>query len=390
LLFIAALVALSVFALAGAASASATMLCDTNEESCVSEDRYAVPATFETKLKEKTEGVFTASVKANCKASALVLKTTNEEEGGGSESPLVGEVSSFTLTECSGCATAEALNLPYKASIVPVSGKTEGNGVLTLEGTGKGNPSVKLSKCALGASCTFGAAKVTANVKGGETAHLNFESSSLSYEGGSGEGSCGKTATWAQDMQVVPVDVWVSRSTVLCEQNVRPCPPTKDYLVNTVLEAKLETGTKAKWVVGGETVECSTSTLVGKTTRRLGVKGEITPSFTCQNRCEVEPRNLGLNLSYVMNMNAVQVFGMGNGRMEILNMSVKIRCKNEGGKILWECQYGKAKLFPGIDGNGPAKLNVALSLDKEGGTCAATTTWTGAYFFERQSPMFLI
>jgi hypothetical protein len=309
-LFVIALALAFTAILASAGAASATIMCEVGaaSEACPEKSVLPVPSSIGGKLKEGTEATFKGTIEIKCKESTMEGQTTKEETGS-AEAPLLGEITAMKFGGCTGCTTVEALNLPYKASLVPAA--KEGNGTLTLESSGKGQPSFKASKCALGLSCTFGAKSVAYNFEGGKAPAMKTETV-LSREVGTE--FCGKTGTMIQDFQRMPVGppIVVMPASVLCEVNTRPCPAGKVYLINSMLEVLLSSG-KAKFIAGGLTVECNTSSLIGKTTANAGVPGVITPSFTaCANNCEVEVRNL-TGGSYVISISAVGT--AGNGEM---------------------------------------------------------------------------
>jgi hypothetical protein len=71
-------------------------------------------------------------------------------------------------------------------------------------------------------------------------------------------------------------------------------------------------------------------------------------------------------------------------------MSVKLRCKDGMGNIITECQYGTTRADVSVTGGTPVALLTAnAGLQLEGGTCNATATWTGSYFFEKQKPLWV-
>jgi hypothetical protein len=383
-----ALMATALLVVAG--SASATILCKVKaaEEACPAEDIEPVPSSIEAELKEGTSAVFKGTIEAVCKKSAMKGETTKEVEG--VSEPLLGTITSMTMTECSGCKTVEALNLPYKASIVPA--EKLGDGVLTLESSEKGSPSFKMSGCSLGLSCTFGAKSVAFNFEGGNPAKLKTETA-LKYESGSAEMFCGKTITQQiGDYRPLPSGpVIVIPTTALCEENKIPCPTTKIYPLNAVIEAPLASGEKAQWTDGaGMSVECSQSQLAGKTTTTIGVLGELIPTFSECGSCEVELRHLNANGKYLMRITILGV--KGKGEMVLDDMSVRILCRDGMGNLTVNCIYGLSKApLKTIVGAAPnATLFVSTVFDLEAGTCGAHATWTGNYVFAKPKPLWIV
>ncbi|HWP33071.1 MAG TPA: hypothetical protein VNL97_04925 [Solirubrobacterales bacterium] len=379
-------------ALAGVGVASATVLCKKNEESCFRESAYSVPTAIEAEINKGDEpAVFKSAASVTCEEALIQGETTEKIEKEGAEDPLLGKVGVFEFGSCSECKTVEALNLPYKASLVPSA--TKGNGVLTLESSGAGKPSFKFSECAFGFTCTFGASKIEVKAVGGEAASLAVEEAPATYEKGSGELFCGKTATATQKYRIIgpPLPVFVSRDSILCEEATRPCPAGKKYPTQATTEIVLETGTKTEWKTSSVTIKCTGGTMTGKTTQMLGVPGTITPSFSgCENNCEVEVRNP----PYTFWISYESPNLIGNGVFEILSMSVKLRCKDGGGNITFECQYAgkiKAQFFGGTP---RAKFTLGeFEVPRNTGTeaeCGVAAKWSGKFLFEEQKPLFVI
>jgi hypothetical protein len=386
-----AFAALAVTVLCAAGSASATILCEVKEveEGCPVQSIAPVPSPIEAELKEGTSATFKGTIEIVCKKSAMSGKNTEEVDG--ATEPLIGTVTAMTFAECSGCKTVEALNLPYKSSLVP--GEKEGNGVFTLESSGKGQPSFKAGGCPFGATCTFGAKALKFNFEGGNPGALKAETV-LGFESGTSEFLCGKTGTQIFDYRPMPAGpgppILILPSAILCEENKRACPPTKTYPINSVIEATLNTGEKAQWTDGaGLTIECKKSQLLGKTTTRAGVYGELIPTFSECGLCEVELRHLNPNGKYAIRISAVGI--KGKGEMVVFDMSVKLRCKDGMGNITVECIYGLAKpsLKTIVGGTPNATLFVNTTFDREGGTCGITATWTGNYTFEKPKPLWI-
>jgi hypothetical protein len=156
----------AVFAFVGAGSASATVLCEANEDPC------AVPLPSGTVLKGETEEAGTyegGELKGKCNSS-FVAKTTSN---GGKEKTVTAEITSLTFSSCTGsCATVKAANLPYAASMEATG---EGNGKMTVEkGSGGGEPAVDLT-CGGESPCRYGAPTETWKLEGGHPAHLRRE-----------------------------------------------------------------------------------------------------------------------------------------------------------------------------------------------------------------------
>lgn len=163
MLGLAAIAAIAVLAFMGASSASATVLCEANEDPCEE------PLASGTVLKGETEEAGTyegGELKGKC-SSSFAAKTTSS---GGKESPVTAEITSLTFSSCTGsCSVVKAANLPYAASM---NATGEGNGKMTVEkGSGGGEPAVDLT-CGKESPCRYGAPTETWKLEGGHPAHL--------------------------------------------------------------------------------------------------------------------------------------------------------------------------------------------------------------------------
>lgn len=158
---LAAIATMAVLAFTGAGTASATVLCEANEDPC------AAPLPSGTVLKGETEEAGTyegGELKGKC-SSAFVAKTTN---GGSKEGSVTAEITSLTFSSCTGsCATVKAANLPYAASMEATG---EGNGKMLVQKGSSGEPAVDLT-CGKESPCRY-ASNETWKLDGGHPAHL--------------------------------------------------------------------------------------------------------------------------------------------------------------------------------------------------------------------------
>lgn len=143
-------VALTVLALGGAGTASATELCSTNTDPC-SGTKYESGTTVEAELAEGTEAVLATSLgTVSCAKATLEGETTS---AGGEEEVVDGTLSNVSFGECetSGgmSCTMSAQNLPYELEFAPA---TEGDGILFVADESALSTSVV---CSLGVSCTL-------------------------------------------------------------------------------------------------------------------------------------------------------------------------------------------------------------------------------------------
>lgn len=263
------LLALALLAVTGAGVASATALCEMNESPCPAKAWYQLAP--EISGKAKSPSMVASPFTEKCGQSALVGESTEEPEE--TKAPVIGKITSLTFTECTPCSTAQAANLPYKTSIAHTEG---GKGTVTVESSGAGVPQLKLSKCSGGATCVYGASKITLKFSGGKPASIAAESVSLKLEEGS-KVSCGETlsltSTYSLETPSVMYASTTPRLATLCsveteeEEGEPVCPEGKEY--EGKIEADLDkepakvTFESAEEKATG-TVSCEESTILGE------------------------------------------------------------------------------------------------------------------------------
>lgn len=177
LLGLAAVAALAVMALVGASSASASIVeltaCKTNTKLCPTAS--IVREIHATASNAKLLG----TINQNCTSSLTILK----EQGLGTATSIVGNVTTLTFTGCEPCSSITTTP-PYKASISSSTLSTGGSATLT--------------GCPFGINCKFGAEKVELSlVKNGEGAVIEAVASEepLTLQEGS-KFFCGSTGKW--------------------------------------------------------------------------------------------------------------------------------------------------------------------------------------------------
>jgi RHS repeat-associated protein len=180
-------------------------------------------------------------------------------------------------------------------------------------------------------------------------------------------------------------------ATTLCSLNGSPCPGV-EYPSGTQVEGALVGGTKAKFVTSLGTVECTTSTVTGKTTSAGGegsaVTGEISGlTFTgCVlggTSCTVEAVNLAYNTS-------ITVTEKGNGTLAVtdaVGVGVLAKC----GSIV-NCTVTTAEAKLAITGGNPGKASAAAVPLKttSGFLCPKEATWTAEYELSQPKPLYVV
>jgi hypothetical protein len=163
-----------VLGLVGVSSASAVTLCKTNVAAeCLPGEGYAVGTEVQASQTAKTKfqliGVTEEFPGVECKQSNIQFKTT---ENRGKEKILVATFTVLNATECTGCESVSAVNLPYTDEIT-WSKMVQGNGFMSISSGGKGNVRLSLKKCGpMSIDCTFGTAGMLLAVTGGAPATI--------------------------------------------------------------------------------------------------------------------------------------------------------------------------------------------------------------------------
>ncbi|HET8813521.1 MAG TPA: hypothetical protein VFM51_01025 [Solirubrobacterales bacterium] len=178
-------------------------------------------------------------------------------------------------------------------------------------------------------------------------------------------------------------------ATKLCESNTAPCPAGETYGKGTSIKAQLVAGTSSTMSSGFVTIQCTSSSMSGKTTSAGGgagvpVTGEIT-SVTWKNCTS----GLGAcTASALFTPWSAEVTGTGgSGTMSVSNAGGKFTC---GGVT---CEYKASKASVSVTGGSPAIIKASgVSFSKVGGgfLCSSTATWTSEYEATSPNPLFIV
>jgi len=195
---LAAVAAMALMAIVGAGTASASELCSTNTAPCTG-TKYGQDTTISAQLKSGTVAFLTNSISnVACKKSTVLITTTN---AGTTGEPVKGQAPSpngLTFSECSTASgtacTVTVQNLAYNGTLTAT---TKGNGTLTVQSGGSGDPGATVV-CGFLINCTFSTASATLSFTGGSPAVAAANGISLSRSGG----FCPSTSTWDAEYEV--------------------------------------------------------------------------------------------------------------------------------------------------------------------------------------------
>jgi len=173
-------------------------------------------------------------------------------------------------------------------------------------------------------------------------------------------------------------------ATVLCPENKSPC--SAPYKKGTSIKAQLVKGTKSVMTSGFVTIECTESTMSGKTTSAGGagqpVLGEIT-SVTWKN-CKTTSGS-SCTASALKTPWLAEVTGSGgNGTMTISGAAGKFTCAVT-------CEYEAKTASVSALGGSPARIKATnVSFSRIGGSflCSSSASWNSEYEISSPNPLF--
>jgi hypothetical protein len=229
----------------GASSASASSLCTTNSSQCAS--TYPQGTTISASLQAGTSFKLTGALVVTCTSSEIKAKTTSS-----AGQPLTAEMTQLTLGGCgSTCAAVEATNLPYSSNFEATGG---GNGTVTVQSKGSGDPTIKTTNCVFGITCSFKSSKVSLGFTGGSPGTLTAKNVPLQDSG------CGNDTLNATYTINSPSPLFLSTTALakVCQTGSGTCTP---YAGGTVVSA--QSGEVVLQMLG-LTTNCKSSTLEGK------------------------------------------------------------------------------------------------------------------------------
>jgi hypothetical protein len=178
-------------------------------------------------------------------------------------------------------------------------------------------------------------------------------------------------------------------ATKLCSENTSPCPAGNTYGKGTSIKAQLVAGTKSVMSSGFVTIECSESTMSGKTTSAGGgagvpVTGEIT-SVTWKS-CKTSSGS-SCTASSLGTPWPAEVSGSGgSGTMTVSNAGGKFTCTVT-------CEYSTKSASVSVTGGNPAIIKAnSVGFSKIGGSflCSSSASWSGTYEVTTPKPVFVV
>lgn len=180
--------------------------------------------------------------------------------------------------------------------------------------------------------------------------------------------------------------VGMASATKLCPENKSPCPAA--YKKGTSIKAQLVAGTKSVMSSGFVTIECTESTMSGKTTSDGGagapVLGEIT-SVTWKN-CKTSGGSSCTTSALGTPWPAVVNGSGGSGTMTISGAAGKFTCSVT-------CEYEAKSASVSATGGNPAKIKASsVSFSRIGGSflCSSSASWSAEYEVTAPKPLFVV
>lgn len=178
-------------------------------------------------------------------------------------------------------------------------------------------------------------------------------------------------------------------ATKLCSVNTAPCPAGNTYGKGTAIKAQLVPGTKSVVSSGFVTVECTESTMSGKTTSAGGgsgvaVLGQIS-SVTWKN-CKTTSGS-SCTASALNTPWGVEVNGSGgSGTMSVSGAAGKFSCAVT-------CEYEAKTASVSANGGNPATIKAAgVGFSRIGGSflCSSSASWSAEYEVTAPKPLFVV
>jgi hypothetical protein len=385
MLGIAMAIALAATALIGVVSASATVLCKENAKTCAAGGNYASGSAIEASLKSGTNLTLKSGIlpTVTCTSSSLSGKTTANF---GTGLPL--EVSAASVGECTKATGSEAVNLPYVGSLERTTG---GNGTVALTSSGKGIPTLKMTKpFGLNATCYFGASPLNLALTGGNPASLTVEAT-LAKQSGSG-GICPAEAVLSASYEVTsPKPAFATagalvNQTVFCKTSGSVCPSSNSvYPKNTVVESSGENA-EFNWGYGGWSCK-GVSTSLENTSEAgspLSTLSHAMAFSSCGPGVGCESVEATLPIA-----GSLQATSGGNGTLKTSFEITLSKCF-----MLMTCKYAAINQEIAVTGgNGNATLHMEkLEMTKQVGSstnCSSTLTLSAFYTVKSPSAFWV-
>lgn len=383
---VAALLLLSFVGISSAFAAQ-SVLCKTSGPICMQSNAYPSGTTLKASPSSTIDPwVELAGTEGRilCGESTVEGKTTAT-----SGEPLPGEISSWTLGNCTSggtaCTVSATVGMPASASLEH-TGSSGSNGRFTIIGSeGKGiGWHIECEK--VGISCNYTFSKPPRAIfEGGEHDALWFSKSI------DGEGSCFANTIFEAYYEVTPHPAYVAEllppGTVLCKANESPCAFGNQYPSGTEFAAAEASGTKFEIQMSPEKYTCTNSSFSGKTTARTaegGVPASISAlslsgcEFTNGKACENEG-----SPSTATFVGGTE--GNSEKRLEVANFSLLLHCAASGIECTFYASTGWFTIAPGA----PATLSINEAMGRKGLGCPSSATFKATYNLTSPNPFYL-
>jgi hypothetical protein len=384
-----ALAAICLAAAAFASSASATVLCESSTAPCPVQSTVEEGESLQM---ESVNTVLTSSlVNVTCSKSTAQLEINGA--GGEAGEAVTGTITSLTFSGCktSGgtACTVTTKNLPYDASLEATSG---GNGTMNVSDKVGAGAQVQ---CGFFINCSLSTEEASLAVTGGTPASVTAAAIPLEREGG----ICPEEAFWDATYSVsAPKTLFVPAAvekTVLCKKEEAHCAPAEIYNAAQEIEGKAMNAEVEFLPAGGKTIECTGSTITGKTEDKERTPLRTEFSGLSFEGCEegVVPCNVtvaGLPLA------GTKIIAHGNkitGDWKLKKVELTFECPGAIG--LAKCEFLSNNPVMELAGGSPATAFVIKGIlpfkgGPMGNACPANgVVWSGAYVLSKPKPLFV-
>jgi hypothetical protein len=363
----------------GPSSASASVLCEANENPCSSENLVENEAQLFWNAKLNFGGAIV------CNSGGSFEKVTDM---GGEGKAVKAEMTSLLLSCVEGgvqCWPVGGGNLPYDTEFQG----SGGNGTMVLS-----DPvAVKITTQCAFKTCVFSTtSKIEPQFTGGNPAVMAANSVPVS----SGPG-CPTTMSIELKTGALPASLFIvngpaNPATRLCKQNTSPCPKANRHAIGTAIEGSLEGNSVFEFLYEGKPREpaCEEGTLTGKTTvAGKPLIGEVSAMSFGQcgaGVCAVQAQNLAYKAE-------IEKTTGGNGTLALVSGGsgsprIEVNC----GKA-FKCVYKAASVSFTLTGSASTpKLAVSQTLEKDAASeaeCGASMTWKATYKVTKPTPLFV-
>jgi hypothetical protein len=177
----------------------------------------------------------------------------------------------------------------------------------------------------------------------------------------------------------------------LCKEAKNPCPEASRYPAGTKISGALKEKTHWDVTTSIGTVTCTVSNFSETSNATSGnphVSTLTSITFTGCTLGSTKCTVVALHLPWKVTRTS-GFLGIGNGTKVIeSDGSGTPQYKVECGSFM-NCTFGSSSISFSTTGGSPARETVNQSLEREGGLCPSTATWTAEYTISAPSPLFI-